>query len=330
MRFSFIIPLYNRPDEIQELLESLLRQKHTNFETVIVEDGSTIRSEEVIRPFREKLDIKYFEKKNEGQGFTRNYGMQRASGDYFIILDSDCILPEHYLESVEKALEDRDLDLFGGPDAAHASFTDLQKAISYSMTSFFTTGGIRGKKKQIGPYHPRSFNMGLSRAVFEKTGGFKITRMGEDIEWSIRIIESGFKSGFIEDAYVYHKRRTDIRRFFKQIYFFGRARINIASFYPSELKIVHFFPALFFTFFLLSLLTWAFFPSFGFLLPLMYFIYTVLIFGDSLMQTKSPKIAFLSVITSWVQLSAYAMGFLYEFWKQKILGRKNDINYYPQ
>ena len=219
MRFySIIIPVYNRPEEIKELLESLTRQTFTNFEVLIIEDGSKDTCEEIVQSFQHRLKIFYYYKENTGQGLSRNYGYAKANGDYFIVFDSDCLIPEHYMESVEARLNTDYQDAFGGPDRAHTAFTPVQKAISYSMTSLFTTGGIRGNKKSVTVFHPRSFNMGISRAVWERTHGYIITRMGEDIEFSIRIMNLGFKVGFIEDAYVYHKRRTNFKQFFKQFF----------------------------------------------------------------------------------------------------------------
>lgn len=241
MFFSIIIPLYNRPQEIDELLATLCLQTYTQFEVVVIEDGSSLTAEDIVKSYADKLDIKYFFKPNAGQGFARNYGFERAKGDYFVIFDSDCLIPADYLETVKDYLFDHHLDAYGGPDAAHDSFTPVQKAISYGMTSVFTTGGIRGNKKHVGQFHPRSFNMGVSREVWEKAGGFILTRLGEDIEYSIRIHESGFKIGLIPGAKVFHKRRTSMFQFYKQIHFFGRARINIYKHFPSELKLVHFF-----------------------------------------------------------------------------------------
>ena len=241
MFFSIIIPLYNRPQEINELLHTLTQQSYPQFEVLVIEDGSKLDAKDIVEGYRDKLDIKYFYKENEGQGLTRNYGFARARGDYFVIFDSDCLIPRDYLEIVKNYLLQHQLDAYGGPDGAHESFTLVQKAISYSMTSPFTTGGIRGNKKHIGRFHPRSFNMGISREVWEKTGGFILTRLGEDIEFSIRIHSLGFKIGLIPDAIVYHKRRTDFRQFYKQLHFFGRARINIFKHFPTELKAVHFF-----------------------------------------------------------------------------------------
>ncbi|MFZ4102917.1 MAG: glycosyltransferase, partial [Sphingobacterium thalpophilum] len=252
MFFSIIIPLYNRPQEIDELLHTLTKQTYLQFEVLIIEDGSKIDAKAIVDAYTDRLDISYYYKENAGQGFARNFGFERAKGDYFIVFDSDCLIPSNYLETVKNYLLEQDLDAYGGPDGAHPSFTPVQKAISYSMTSPFTTGGIRGNKKHIGTFHPRSFNMGISREVWEKTGGFILTRLGEDIEFSIRIHSMGFKIGLIPDAIVYHKRRTDFFQFYKQLHFFGRARINIYKHFPSELKLVHFFPAFFTIFLLLS------------------------------------------------------------------------------
>ena len=275
MRFySIIIPVYNRPEEIAELLQSLTSQNYTNFEVIIIEDGSDNTCKDKIEKFTEKLNIRYFFKENTGQGFSRNFGFEKAKGDYFLVFDSDCILPESYMQTVEDHLTKESLDAFGGPDRAEKSFTIIQKAINYSMTSIFTTGGIRGSKKHAGTYHPRSFNMGISRAVYEKTGGYIITRMGEDIEFSIRIIKEGFKVGLIEEAYVYHKRRTTLGQFYKQLHFFGRARINISRFYANELKPVHLFPLFFLVGWLTLLITWfAYKPLFltGLLIATVYY-----------------------------------------------------------
>src|SRR5690606_32163135 len=245
MFFSIIIPLYNRPQEIDELLFTLEQQDYKNFEVLIIEDGSKQDARSIAESYSDKINIQYFYKENAGQGFARNYGFERAKGDYFIIFDSDCLIPTDYLNVVYDYLKEHDLDAYGGPDAAHGSFTPIQKAISYSMTSPFTTGGIRGNKKHIGTFHPRSFNMGVSRKAWEQVGGFKLTRLGEDIEYSIRIQEAGFKIGLIPDAKVFHKRRTDFKQFYKQLHFFGRARINIYKHFPAELKIVHFLPSAF-------------------------------------------------------------------------------------
>lgn len=319
MFFSIIIPLYNRPQEIDELLQTLTQQTYMQFEVLVIEDGSKLDAREIVDSYKDKLDISYYFKENAGQGFARNYGFERAKGDYFIVFDSDCLIPVDYLQIVKNHLLEHPLDAFGGPDGAHPSFTPVQKAISYSMTSPFTTGGIRGNKKHIGTFHPRSFNMGISREVWEQTGGFILTRLGEDIEFSIRIHSMGFKIGLIPDAIVYHKRRTDLMQFYKQLHFFGRARINIYKHFPAELKAVHFFPALFTLFLLLSLgLNLISHPLKEWCNTLLA-TYIVLIFFHSWSVNKSAKVAFLSIAASFVQLTAYGLGFMQDFWKRVIL-----------
>lgn len=322
MFFSIIIPLYNRPQEIDELLHTLTQQTYKHFEVLIIEDGSKDDAREIAESYREQLDIHYYYKENEGQGFTRNFGFARAKGDYFVVFDSDCLIPRHYLEVVNKYLAEHKLDAYGGPDAAHESFTPVQKAISYSMTSPFTTGGIRGNKKHIGQFHPRSFNMGISREVWERSGGFILTRLGEDIEFSIRIHSLGFKIGLIPEAVVYHKRRTDFSQFYKQLHFFGRARINIYKHFPSELKLVHFFPAMFTCFLLFSLLANIFNLYIAGLCNFLLAVFILLIFFHSWNKNKSAKVAFLSILAAFVQLTAYGLGFMQDFSKRIIF--KND------
>lgn len=315
-RFSIIIPVYNRPDELAELLDCLTRQTYTAFDVVVVEDGSSVRAEDVARGYAASLSLHYYEKPNSGQGFARNYGMERASGDWFIILDSDALVEPDYLAIVNREIDRQRLDLFGGPDRDHPSFTPVQKAISYSMTSLFTTGGIRGKAKNAGgTFHPRSFNMGLSRQVWEKTGGFRITRMGEDIIFSIQALKMGFRSALIPEAFIYHKRRTAFDAFYRQLRFFGRARINITRYFPDTLKLVHFFPAAF--------TVWLFsFPVQAFVCPLLFrlsvgalLLYCILIFVDSWKQNKSITVASLSIQAVFVQMIGYGTGFLSEGWK---------------
>ncbi len=324
MFFSVIIPLYNRPAEIKELLHTLTQQTYTNFEVLVIEDGSQNAAKEIVESFAPQLNIHYFFKPNTGQGFTRNYGFERAKGDYFIIFDSDCLIPAIYLETVNQQIALHSLDAYGGPDAAHHSFTPIQKAISYAMTSVFTTGGIRGKNKNAGgTFHPRSFNMGLSRRVWETVGGFSITRMGEDILYSIAIQQAGFKTALISEAIVYHKRRTSFAQFWKQLHFFGRGRINIYTYYPAQLKAVHFFPALFTFFvgftFIANIFNFAIAGDCNFLLS----IYTLLIFFDALGKNKSLKVAFLSIFASYIQLLAYGFGFTQNFVHTIILKNKN-------
>jgi len=318
MFFSIIIPLYNRPLEIDELLYTLTQQTYLQFEVLVIEDGSKIIAKDIVDSYADKLAISYYYKENAGQGFARNFGFEHAKGDYFVIFDSDCLIPIDYLEIVKNYLLDHQLDAYGGPDGAHPSFTAVQKAISYSMTSPFTTGGIRGNKKHIGQFHPRSFNMGISREVWERTGGFILTRLGEDIEFSIRIHSMGFKIGLIPEAIVYHKRRTDLIQFYKQLHFFGRARINIYKHFPSELKVVHFFPALFTLFLALSLILNIFNHPLAELCNTLLAIYILLIFFHSWNINKSAKVAFLSIAASFVQLTAYGLGFMQDLWKRII------------
>lgn len=320
MFFSIIIPLYNRPQEIDELLHTLTFQTYTQFEVLVIEDGSARDAREIVEGYRDKLDVRYYFKQNEGQGLTRNFAFRLAKGDYFIMFDSDCLIPADYLEIVHRHLLKHQLDAYGGPDAAHSSFTPVQKAISYSMTSPFTTGGIRGNKKRLGgAFHPRSFNMGISRKVWEATNGFILTRLGEDIEFSIRIQSMGFKSGLIPDAIVYHKRRTDFKQFYKQLHFFGRARINIYTFFPSQLKAVHFFPALFTLFVIFTALANALSFKLAELCNFLLAVYILLLFFHSWNVNKSAKVAFLSIVAAFVQLIAYGLGFMQDFWKRIIL-----------
>jgi glycosyltransferase involved in cell wall biosynthesis len=310
--FSVIIPVYNRPDEISELLQSLEYQQYRDFEVLIIEDGSTERCQQVVNTYREKLDISYYYKENSGQGFSRNWGFKKARGDYFVVFDSDCLIPPHYFDVVQKQLAARKLDAYGGPDRAQKSFTKLQKAINYSMTSFFTTGGIRGREKHSGVFHPRSFNMGVSRQVFEATGGYKIARMGEDIEFSIRIIDCGFKTELIPEAWVYHKRRSNLADFFRQLHFFGRARVNVSRFYPGEIKWIHILPALF----VLCFFTWV---SLGFwklraftLIGIIGICFWSFLAFHAALRTKSIIVGVMSAVTSFVQIFAYRTGFLQE------------------
>lgn len=319
MFFSIIIPLYNRPQEINELLYTLTKQTYTRFEVLVIEDGSVNDAKDIVAGYANKLDVKYFVKPNTGQGFSRNFGFERAMGDYFIVFDSDCLIPPDYLEIVAESLAANYLDAYGGPDDAHPSFTPIQKAISYSMTSPFTTGGIRGNKNGIGQFHPRSFNMGISRRVWETAGGYVITRLGEDIEYSIRIHSMGFKIGLIPEAKVYHKRRTSFLQFYKQLHFFGRARINVYKFFPGGLKAVHFFPAVFTLGLLFTVIANIFGWQIAILGDIVLTVFTLLIFFHSLSKNKSVKVAFLSIIAAYIQLTAYGLGFMQDFWKRLIL-----------
>jgi len=318
VKISFIIPVFNRPDETAELLQSLSLQIDRDFEVIIVEDGSCLSSEAVVDTLRGQLDISYFYKENSGPGPSRNFGCERASGEYVIFLDSDCVLPEAYLETVKERLESNYTDAFGGPDRAHKDFTRLQKAINFSMTSFLTTGGIRGGNEKMGKFYPRSFNMGFSKKVFAASGGFSSMRFGEDVDLSIRIRELGFTTQLIREAFVYHKRRTSLRQFFKQVYNSGIARINLNKRHPGTLKLVHSAPALF-TLGLLLLLVLS--PLLSWFLLLSVLCHILLLFLSAAIKTGRLSIAFLAVLTSYTQLLGYGTGFLHAFWKRSILGR---------
>lgn len=312
--YSIIIPLYNRPDEIKELLDTLLNQTFKQFEVVIIEDGSTLKSDKIIAEYSDKLDIQYHEKENSGPGLTRNFGFEKAKYDYFIILDSDVILPNDYLENVHNHLQNEPLDAFGGPDAAHKSFTPIQKAINYAMTSFIGTGGTRtGKGNVQKKYYPRSYNMGVSRSIIDKIGGMGKLRHGQDMEFSARIYKAGFKVGLIKDAVVYHKRRTSIKKFFKQVFNWGVARINLGLLDEEMLKPIHYFPALVFLGTLLAYLIPLFHPI---LQPFWLLITTALVlvliyaFVESYILYNSLKTSILSVIVLLIQVYAYGLGFI--------------------
>lgn len=306
--FSIIIPVYNRPNEIGELLESLTKLDFSDdFEVLIIEDGSTQKSNLIVEHYNARLNLNYYFKENSGAGASRNFGMLNASGNYYIILDSDVIVPKQYLSEVKNGLEKNCTDAFGGPDAAHASFTPLQKAINHSMTSVLTTGGIRGKKQAVGKFQPRSFNLGLSKIAFEKTQGFSKMKNGEDIDLTFRLWENGFETQLIEKAFVYHKRRSSFKQFFKQTYGFGNARPILNKKYPKTAKLTYWFPSLFIIGFDTSMVL-AIFGFNQFLYS--YGFYFLLIFFDSLFQHKNLQVAFLSIITACTQFLGYGFGFL--------------------
>ncbi|MBQ3717288.1 MAG: glycosyltransferase [Paludibacteraceae bacterium] len=321
-RFSIIIPVFNRPDEVDELLASLTRQTDKGFEVLVIEDGSTIPCDEICRKYEEQLDLHYYFKPNSGRSETRNFGMERASGDWFVIYDSDVIVPPHYIATVRAELKKNPVDCYGGPDAADASFSDVQKAINYSMTSFMTTGGIRGATKNKAKFSPRSFNMGISRKCFETVGGYK-NMIGEDIDLSIRIQQAGFKTTLIPEAYVYHKRRVDLRKFFRQVNTFGKGRVLLGEIHPGSLKIVHLLPAAF-VLGNIALVLLAFWSPW-FLLPIG--IYILGLFIESLVKNKSIKIALLSIVAAYMQLFGYGTGFLGECITHKARKAKQEELY---
>ncbi len=318
MKYSFIIPVYNRPDEVDELLQSMTHQTLTDFEVIVVEDGSARDCKEVCARYAGKLDLHYYMKENSGPGQSRNYGAERARGEYLIILDSDVVLPEGYLQSVDDELRTLPADAFGGPDCAHPSFTPTQKAISYSMTSFFTTGGIRGGKKKMDKFYPRSFNMGIRRDVYKELGGFSRMRFGEDIDFSIRIFKAGHACRLFPGAWVWHKRRTDFRKFFRQVYNSGIARINLYKKYPESLKIVHLMPAAFTAGTALLVILAAVMCQPLWLAPIV--LYALMILADSSIHNRSLRIGLLSVAAAFVQLTGYGLGFFNAWWKRCVRG----------
>lgn len=315
MFYSIIIPVFNRPEEVDELLFSLTKQTFKNFEVIIVEDGSERRCDFVIERYKGQLDIRYFEIPNSGPGPARNAGGQLAKYDYLVFFDSDCLIPETYFELVDKHLQEKYTDAYGGPDRAMPTFTTEQKAINYSMTSFFTTGGIRGGKNSMDKFHPRSFNLGVSKEAFTVLHGYAKMRFGEDIDFSLRLIENGFSTSLIPEAFVFHKRRTDFGKFFKQVYNSGIARINLHLAHPGSMKLVHMLPSAFTIVMVGILFLSTSYPVF-ILIPL---IYCLLILVDSSIKNHSFKVGFYSIGAAWTQLTGYGTGFLSAVWNRLIL-----------
>lgn len=300
---------------MEELIQSLVLQTEKRFDVIVVDDGSQEKSDRVVEKFKNKLPIQYYYKENSGPGNSRNYGCEQSHADFFIFFDSDCIVPPEYLKALKKKIEH--VDAFGGPDRAHQKFTPVQKAISYAMTSLFTTGGIRGNKKSVEKFHPRSFNMGYSREVYEQTGGFSTMRFGEDIDLSIRILEMGYNTVLIPECFVYHKRRTDFKKFYKQVYNSGIARINLYKRHPKSLRFVHFFPSVFAMYQILSIPHALYHQEFWVLWPTG--IYLLLIFIDASLKSKAIWVGTLSVWASIVQLVGYGLGFIRGLVKRIIL-----------
>ena len=345
MKYSIIIPVYNRPDEVDELLSSLNSQSFQDFEVIVVEDGSQKTCREVCDKYEGKLRLSYFMKPNSGPGQSRNYGAERAKGDYLLILDSDVVLPCDYLKAIEEELNANPCEAFGGPDASHPSFTPVQKAISYSMTSFFTTGGIRGGKAKLDKFYPRSFNMGIRRDVYLSLGGFSKMRFGEDIDFSYRICEAGYRPRLFPQAWVWHKRRTDFRKFFRQVFNSGIARINLEKRHPGTMKLVHTLPMVFTVgvigLALLFILGLAMYfcgewldannlrptdnmhQGVGFMLCILalcpILLYSLIIFIDSSIKNRSLWVGILSIPAAFVQLMGDGFGFLKAWWKRIVL-----------
>ena len=338
MKYSIIVPVYNRPDEVDELLESLSNQTQQDFEVIIVEDGSIKTCKDVCDKYADILALHYYAKENSGPGQSRNYGAERANGEWLIILDSDVVLPKGYLAAVDSAIthQTSDIAAFGGPDAAHPSFTPVQKAISYSMTSFFTTGGIRGGKAKLDKFYPRSFNMGIRRDVYLQLGGFSKMRFGEDIDFSYRIVEAGYRPQLFPDAWVWHKRRTDFRKFFRQVYNSGIARINLEKRHPGTMKLVHLLPTVF-TIGVIGLILISavgralmhyvdrdqfYWMCFAPWIPIL--LYSLIIFVDSSIKNRSPRVGLLSIPAAFVQLMGYGLGFI-ESWLKRCILKQDEF-----
>ncbi len=319
--FSVIIPVYNRRDEVRDLMNSLAEQTDKDFEVMIVEDGSTDRCHDIVEAFEGKVDFHYYWKENEGRSLARNYGIERASGDYFIFFDSDCVIPKDYFKTLKRELATHAVDCYGGPDAAGADFNDTQKAISFSMTAFLTTGGIRGGKVQLEKFVPRSFNMGYSRRVWEAVGGFR-EMFSEDIDMSTRIRQAGFSITLFRNCHVYHKRRNTLKSFARQTYVFGMSRITLKLLYPDSLKPVHTLPALFVAGCVL-LIALSALCNRWFILPIM--LYTFMLFVSAWASTKKAKVACLAIVTSFIQLGSYGCGFIKAFVWKILLGHGRDI-----
>ncbi len=308
IKYSIVIAVYNRPEEVVELLESLTMQSlKAEMEVIIVEDGSQVTCAKEIDIFRRQIDIKYIVQENQGPGRARNNGAAIAQGEYLLFFDSDCVLPSNYLAIADERLKRESFACFGGPDRAHKFFTRIQKAISYSMTSFFTTGGIRGGRKKVDRFYPRSFNLGVKKSVFDEVGGFSDMRYGEDIDFSMKVYERGYVVGLMEDNFVYHKRRNTFRSFFKQVFSSGTARIDIASRHSKAIKPVHVAPALFVlgvpcVAVLCALCSWRF--------ALIYILYLLLIAADAYRETRSVRVGLLSVVAAVIQIGGYGLGFL--------------------
>ena len=307
-KYSFIIPVFNRPEEVKELLKSFLELDFKEaYEIIIIEDGSIKTCKYIISDFKENLNISYYFKENSGPGDSRNFGMQMAKGDYFIILDSDCILPSHYLKTVDAFLNNKFYHCFGGADSSNIDFTTLQKAINYTMTSFYTTGGIRGSKKSIQKFEPRSFNMGISKEVFLKTKGFSKIHPGEDPDLSQRILKENYHTVFIPNAFVYHKRRISLKKFYQQVYKFGLVRPILNNWHPKAAKITFWFPTLF-IFFVIASLFFGIIFNILFLVPLA--TYSSIVLVDSSIKNKSIFIGILSVLALFIQFIGYGSAFL--------------------
>ncbi len=317
--FSLIVPVYNRPDEVSELLESLAKQTLRDFEFILVEDGSSLKSDKILESYKDSFPINYIDRENQGPSLARNTGMAEANGDYLLFVDSDCILPPDWMEKIFESLQNNPVDCFGGPDRAADKFNDVQKAISFAMTSFITTGGIRGGAKQMDKFHPRSYNMGISRELYQEMGGFPNTRMhpGEDMVFSIELMKRSYKTALFNDCFLYHKRRSSLKQFFRQVYRFGYTRYIISKVYPDTKKIIFWFPSMFLFGSIFLLFTGSLFHLF-YLLPLAFLF--ILFFSVSWLSNRSIKVALLSILTSLIQLIGYGWGFARSFFNVELRG----------
>ena len=319
---SIVVAIFNRKDELFELLNSLIAQTDKDFEVIIVDDGSFVDLLPTVETFKEMLNIQYFKKANSGPGLSRNYGANRAKNDWLVFVDSDVIVEKDYIENIKKNLEKTDCAAFGGADKAHKGFNLLQKAISYSMTSVFTTGGIRGSKKAVTRFQPRSFNMGVNKEIFLKIGGFSEMRIGEDPDLSMTIWENGYQTAFFDDIGVYHKRRTDLGKFSKQVYQFGCARPILNQRHPDYVKPTFWFPTLFLLGYVAGILEYFLLQK-GFVLAC-YGFYTLIIFVHALYLTKNIAIAAQAIITTYIQMFSYGYGFLESWIKLNVLKMKPE------
>lgn len=309
-KYSVIVPVYNRPEEVNELLHSLTLQQYRNFEVIIVEDGSTNPCRDIVDNYRDQLQLGYIFKQNSGPGPSRNVGYAQAKGDYFVVFDSDCIIPPDYFKIVDDELSRQLFDAWGGPDRAHENFTPLQRAMAFTMSSVLTTGGIRGKKNSVGSFQPRSFNMGISRKVYDKTQGFSFSRLAEDIELSIRMRKLGFNVVLLAEAFVYHKRRTTLRQFYQQVSSFGKGRVQVGKAHPGEIKLTHWFPALFLAGMFSPLIVLPFSLPLAIAALAGYVLYFLAIFLDAYRVNNSLYVAALSIPAAFIQLTGYGSGFL--------------------
>ncbi|HJX71736.1 MAG TPA: glycosyltransferase [Bacteroidales bacterium] len=322
MYYSVVLPTYGRPGDVEEFLDSLTRQEYNDFEILVVDATADDSVRQVAEKYLDKLKLNFIYKKGLGISESRNLGVKLSKGGFVVFIDSDCVVPPSYFTEIEKYLSLNKVDAFGGPDAASKDFTHSQKAINYVMTSFLTTGGIRGKAKRIGRFEPRSFNMGVSRKAFDAVGGYSGMKVAEDIDLSMRLHQAGFKTALIPDAYVYHKRKANLHKFLVQMFMYGKARIDLFMRHREALKITYLMP-LFFLIYLLAGLASAFFSKVLFILFLASLIfYALAVFIDSSIQNRSLAAGILSVFAAYGFLVCYGSGLIYNIFRRIVLGKK--------